>query len=85
MLTSPEQASKLQDDLELLHKWECKWDMHFNPSKCQIIQFTACKIPIDTAYYLHNSKLESDISVSRFLRICPGMLMLISLKGQVKP
>ena len=48
----------LQRDLDTLQTWENKWDMEFNPSKCQVLQITRARKPIPTSYYLHNQKLE---------------------------
>ena len=48
----------LQRDLDTLQTWENKWDMEFNPSKCQVLQLTRARKPIPTSYYLHNQKLE---------------------------
>ena len=48
----------LQRDLDTLHLWEDKWDMEFNPSKCQVLQITRARSPIPTKYFLHNQELE---------------------------
>ncbi len=53
------QSKVLQNDLENLEKWENKWDMEFNPSKCQIIHITKSRHHIPTTYKLHNTTLES--------------------------
>ena len=44
----------LQNDLE----WEDRWDMEFNPSKCQVVQVTFSKNFIYTASTLHGQILE---------------------------
>jgi hypothetical protein len=36
-----------------------KWDMQFNPSKCQVIQITKRKTVILTQYLLYNTTLET--------------------------
>ena len=38
-----EDSSALQKDLDTLSVWESKWDMQFNPSKCQVVQVTGSK------------------------------------------
>ncbi len=58
-IATQQDSQTLQDDLLALEIWEQKWDMHFNPSKCQVIHITKCKKPIDTTYYLHNTKLQA--------------------------
>jgi hypothetical protein len=58
-LSSPNQSSTLQKDLNLLEKWELEWDMQFNPSKCQVVHITKRKQLIPTSYYLHDTLLQS--------------------------
>ena len=58
-LKSDTQAAILQHDIEMLEELESKWDMHFNPSKCQVIHVTRSKNIINTSYILHNPSLES--------------------------
>ena len=48
---------QLQKDLESLEKWESKWGMSFNPSKCETIHVTRKKSPIITPYILKNEPL----------------------------
>ena len=45
-----------------------KWDMEFNPSKCQVIHTTRSKNPIPTQYTLHNCILES-VSSTKYLGV----------------
>ena len=52
----------------LLECWSHKWDMEFNPSKCQVIHITRSKNPIPTQYTLHNCILES-VSSAIYLSI----------------
>ena len=33
----------LQNDLDRLSVWKDRWDMEFNPSKCQVVQVTSSK------------------------------------------
>ena len=37
----------LQKDLDTLSGWESRWDMEFNPSKCQVVRVTASRRPIN--------------------------------------
>ena len=67
-IKSAAEASQLQDDLRLLEKWEAQWDMHFNPSKCQVIHITKKKIPLDTQYILHGTVLEA-VSSAKYLGV----------------
>ena len=41
----------LQNELFTLEKWEQRWDMSFNPSKCQVTHITRAKCPIQTDTY----------------------------------
>ena len=43
----------LQRDLDRLAVWETRWDMEFNPSKCQVVQVTVSRKPINCTYRLH--------------------------------
>ena len=46
---------QLQEDLVSLEKWEKRWDMEFNPSKCEHITFTRKRsMSRTTSYTLHN-------------------------------
>ena len=39
-IKTTEDARKLQDDLEQLHKRERDWPMEFHPKKCQVTNIT---------------------------------------------
>ena len=56
---SPSDGQVLQKDLDTLSGWESRWDMKFNPSKCQVVRVTASRRPINTLYYLHGQVLEA--------------------------
>ena len=49
----------LQKDLDKLAVWEARWDMEFNPSKCQVVQVTGSRKPINCTYRLHGHVLET--------------------------
>ena len=68
--------SVLQQDLDRLSVWESDWDMEFNPSKCQVVQVTGYRKPINAAYRLHCVILET-VTCARYLGLifpatCPG-------------
>ena len=63
-----ENSSALQKDLDLLSVWEKKWDMQFNPSKCQVVQVTGFKSPIKSEYILHGQVLET-VTCARYLGV----------------
>ena len=46
-------SEQLQADLDILQEWEIRWDMQFNPSKCQVIHITRSRSPLPTTYTLH--------------------------------
>ena len=58
----------LQKDLDTLSGWESRWDMEFNPSKCQVVRVTASWRPINTLYYLHGQALEA-VTSARYLGV----------------
>ena len=63
-------SDTLQRDLDRLQTWEARWDMEFNPSKCQIIIVTSRVPPtppsLQTQYILHRQVLEV-VSTARYL------------------
>ena len=60
-ISSEGESITLQNDLFTLEKWEQRWDMNFNLSKCQVlhIHITRAKCAIQTRYILHGTVLES--------------------------
>ena len=48
----------LQNDLDRLSVWEDRWDMEFNPSKCQVVRVTTSRKLINVTYTLHGQVLE---------------------------
>ena len=42
----PNDSERLQSDLNVLREWKKKWDMEFNPSKCQVLHITRSRNPI---------------------------------------
>ena len=58
----------LQNDLDSLSFWESRWDMEFNPSKCQVERVTSSRRPINTLYFLHGQVLEV-VTSARYLGV----------------
>ena len=61
-------SEQLQTDLDILQEWEIRWDMQFNPSKCQVIHITRSRSPLPTTYTLHGETLEA-IASARYLGV----------------
>ena len=57
-ISSEGESVTLQND-HILEIWEQRWDMSFNPSKCQVLHIRRAKCPIQTRYILHDIVLES--------------------------
>ena len=49
-----EDGKVLQNDLDRLSVWEDRWDMEFNPSKCQVVRVTTSRRLIDVRPSLIN-------------------------------
>ena len=56
-VSSPADAVALQADLTSLEDWEEKWNMDFNPSKCEVLHITNKRNPVNSEYHLHGVKL----------------------------
>lgn len=69
-LESKADSSTLQNDLDILSTWETRWDMEFNPGKCQVVQVTGSKSkkPINTSYTLHGQVLET-VTCAKYLGV----------------
>ena len=64
----PNDSERLQIDSNVLHEWEKKWDMEFNPSKCQVLHITRSRNPIRYNYTMHGQTLES-VENARYLGV----------------
>ena len=53
-----EDSKMLQNDLDRLSVWEDRWDMEFNPCKCQVLRVTTSRKIITVTYTLHGQVLE---------------------------
>ena len=58
----------LQNDLDTLSVWESRWDMEFNPSKCQVVRVTTSRNPINYLYHVHGQVLEV-VASARYLGV----------------
>ena len=58
-VTSKKDSQTLQEDLQKLEQLEKTWEMHFNPSKCQVMHISRAKNPNQTQYVLHGQVLEA--------------------------
>ena len=68
-ISTSSQSEILQKDLDNRERWSHKWDMEFNPSKCQFIHIMIrSKNPIHTQYTLHNCILES-VSLAKYIGV----------------
>ena len=61
-------GAALQQDLDRLSVWESMWDMEFNPSKCQVVQVTGSRRPMNTIYMLHGQVLEA-VTSAKYLGV----------------
>ena len=58
----------LQQDLNSLSLRESRWDVEFNPSKCQVVQVTTFRKASNFSYILHGHVLEF-VSCARYLGV----------------
>ena len=57
-----------EQDLEALQRWEERWGMSFNPSKCNTINITQKDDPIVTVYTLKDELLEN-VKIASYLGV----------------
>ena len=67
-ITKPSDSGQFQTDLHILHEWETRWDMQFNPSKCHVIHITRSRSPLPTSYTLQGETLEV-VTCARYLGV----------------
>ena len=74
----------------MLSVWESKWDMQFNPSKCQVVQVTGSKSPYKSEYILHGQVLET-VTCAKYLGVDISSIshgaptLVVSLEMQTGP
>ena len=61
-MESEDDSWALQNDLEMLSARETRWDMEFNPSKCQVVHVIVSK---ETTYNMDSFGVCSMCQVSR--------------------
>ena len=59
VIRSTADCIRLQEDLNLLHRWSVLWLMDFNPVKCEFLRITNKKNPIVYQYYIGSSVIKS--------------------------
>ena len=67
-MESEDSGSTLQSNLDILSMWETRWDMEFNPSKCQVVHVAGSKRPVKRDYILHGQVLES-VTCAKYLGV----------------
>ena len=70
-VSSANDSSILQSDLDSLQRWERTWDMEFNPSKCQVLHISRSRSPIKSKCYMHGQELES-VDSAKYLGVNIG-------------
>ena len=61
-------SNVLQQDLERLVMWESRWDVKFNPSKCQVVRVTMSRKAVNFSYTLDGHVFEV-VSSARYLGV----------------
>ena len=59
VISSEEDCTKLQHDLDSIYKWSNMWQMRFNLSKCVTLKCYRSLSPILTDYFINDHKLEN--------------------------
>ena len=67
---SIEDCRSLQNDLNSLMKWSHKWQMHFNPRKCEFLRITNKKTFLSFSYHINGCQIQ-EVSHARYL----GMIL----------
>ena len=67
-ITKLADSEQLQANLDILQEREIRWDMQFNPSKCQVKHITRSHSPLPTTYTLHGETLEA-VASARYLGV----------------
>ena len=55
-------------DLDKLAVWEARWNMEFNPSKCQVVQVTGSKKPVQFNYRFRGHVIET-VTYAKYLMV----------------
>ena len=82
-MESEDDGSTVQNDLDILSMWETKWDVEFNPAKCQVVHVAGSKRHVRSDYILHGQVLES-VTCAKYLGVdISGSLSLNSHIDQI--
>ena len=76
LIGGAEDGKVLQNDLDRLSTWEDRWDMEFNPSKCQVVRVTTARNFINTVYTLHGQVLEDLTGSAVITQTCASWLCI---------
>ena len=69
-MESEDDSSALQTDLDILSTWESRWDMEFNPSRCQVVHVTGTiKSPVKRLYYVLHGQILESVTSARYLGV----------------
>jgi len=67
-ITSPDDCHRLQADLKILEQWAKKWNMIFNPSKCEFLRVSNKVNNIHMSYYIQNQMIK-EVSHAKYLGV----------------
>ena len=67
-ISSPEDAIAVQADLINLKAWENKWQMDFNPDKCEVLRVTLKRKPIVSNYNIYGKVLQT-VPAAKYLGV----------------
>ena len=62
-INSKDDCISLQKDLTALEQWSHKWQMPFNPIKCEFLRITNKKTPLNHSYYIATSLIKEVTSI----------------------
>ena len=57
-ISSEQDSAVLQRDIDALQRWESRWLMSFNATKCNVLRVTNKRAPIQTLYSIHGQTLD---------------------------
>ena len=79
-IEGPDGGRVLQNDLDNRSVCESRWDMEFNPSKCQVVRVTTSRRLNNTLYYLHGQVLEA-VTSARYLGLTSLLANIDRING----
>ena len=65
---SKDDCISLQQDLNALEQWSHKWQMPFNPKKCEFLRITNKKSPLIHTYYIATSPIK-EVTSTKYLGV----------------